>query len=73
VNYPRVVLGLPGWVEELVSDPDCQYPMEEDRMRLAIELSRQKVARHVCRDEAAAVLKEYAERGGTIYNACQGE
>ncbi len=116
MNYPRVVQGLPGWVEELVSDPDCQYPMEEDRMRLAIELSRQNVARgtggpfgavpwsgvrrlacgawdenardsgfdegprmpgwipslerrgiavvcDVCRDEAATVLKEYAEDG----------
>jgi hypothetical protein len=45
VNYPRVMLGLPGWVDELVSDPNCQYPTEEDRMRLAIELSRQNVAR----------------------------
>jgi hypothetical protein len=42
-------------------------------MRLAIELWRHKVARDVCCDEAAAVLKEYAERGSTLYNACQGE
>jgi tRNA(Arg) A34 adenosine deaminase TadA len=44
VSYPRVVLGLPEWVEELIPDPDRAYPTEEDRMRLAIELSRQNVA-----------------------------
>jgi len=42
-------------------------------MRLAIELWRHKAARDVCCDEAAAVLKEYAEPGGTLYNARQGE
>lgn len=73
MNYSRVELGLPGWVEEHVSDPDCQYLTEEYRMRLAIELWRHKVARDVCCDEAAAVLKEYAERGSTLYSACQGE
>jgi hypothetical protein len=31
------------------------------------------VVRDVCRDEAAAVLKEYAEDGGVIYIARQGE
>jgi tRNA(Arg) A34 adenosine deaminase TadA len=45
VSYPRVVLGLPGWVEELISDSDREYPAEEDRMRLVIELSRSNVAR----------------------------
>ena len=50
-----------------------QYLTEEYCMRLAIELWRHKVARDVCCDEAAAVLKEYAERGSTLYNACQGE
>jgi len=40
-----VVLGLPGWVEELISDPDREYPTEEDRMRLVIELSRLNVVR----------------------------
>ena len=57
MNYSRVVLGLPGWVEEHVSAPDRQYPPEEYRMRLAIELWRHKVARDVCCDEAAAVLR----------------
>lgn len=31
------------------------------------------VVRDVCRDEAAAVLREYAERDGVIYNARMGE
>ncbi len=70
----RVVLGLPGRIEELGSDPDRQYPTEEGRMPLAIEPSRKNGARDACRDnEAEAVLKEYAERGGTSYNARQGE
>ena len=50
-----------------------QYPTEEYGRRLAIELWRHKVARDVCCDEAATVLKEYAERGNTLYNARQGE
>ena len=53
--------------------PRPPIPPEEYRMRLAIELWRHKVARDVCCDEAAAVLKEYAERGSTLYNARQGE
>jgi tRNA(Arg) A34 adenosine deaminase TadA len=43
VSYLRVALGLPGWVEELIPDPDREYPTEEDRMRLVIELSRWNV------------------------------
>jgi hypothetical protein len=53
--------------------PRPPTPPGEYRMRLAIELWQHKVARDVCCDEAAAVLKEYAERGSTLYNACQGE
>jgi len=37
------MVGLPGWVEELLSDPGREYPTEEDRMRLVIELSRSNV------------------------------
>jgi tRNA(Arg) A34 adenosine deaminase TadA len=31
-----------------------------------------EVVRNVCRGEAAAVLRQYADRGGVIYNARQG-
>jgi tRNA(Arg) A34 adenosine deaminase TadA len=44
VSYPRVVLDLPVWVEELIPDPERAYPTVEDRMRLVIELSRRNVA-----------------------------
>lgn len=45
MSYPRVTLSLPGWVEDLIQDPDREYPTEGDRMRLAIELSRSNVER----------------------------
>jgi tRNA(Arg) A34 adenosine deaminase TadA len=44
VSYPRVVLDLPGWVEELIPDSERAYPTVEARMRLVIELSRRNVA-----------------------------
>jgi tRNA(Arg) A34 adenosine deaminase TadA len=43
VSFPQVALSLPDWVEDFVSDPDRDYPTEEDRMRLVIELSRLNV------------------------------
>jgi hypothetical protein len=36
-------VSLAGWVEDLLSDPGREYPTEEDRMRLVIELSRSNV------------------------------
>jgi tRNA(Arg) A34 adenosine deaminase TadA len=43
MGFPRAAVSLPGWVEELLSDPGREYPTEEDRMRLVIELSRSNV------------------------------
>lgn len=40
MRFPQVVLSLPGWIEELLEEPGAVYPAVEDRMRLAIELSR---------------------------------
>jgi tRNA(Arg) A34 adenosine deaminase TadA len=40
MRFPQVMLRLPSWVEEFVSESDRSYPTEEDRMRLVIELSR---------------------------------
>jgi len=41
MRFPEVTLRLPGWVEDLLEDK--VYPTVEDRMRLAIELSRTNV------------------------------
>ncbi len=41
--FPLATVSLPGWVEELLSDPGREYPTEEDRMRLVVELSRSNV------------------------------
>ena len=43
MRFPQVVLRLPSWVEEYISESDRTYPTEEDRMRLVIELSRLNV------------------------------
>ena len=41
MRFPSVTLRLPGWVGGLILDPDRTYPNAEDRMRLAVELSRE--------------------------------
>jgi tRNA(Arg) A34 adenosine deaminase TadA len=45
VRYPQCELGLPPWVEKFLSDPEKVYSTVEDRMRLAIELSRLNFAK----------------------------
>jgi tRNA(Arg) A34 adenosine deaminase TadA len=39
----------------------------------ALEERGISVVRDTCRDEAAAVLRDYAESGGLIYNARRGD
>ena len=41
--FPLAKVSLPDWVEVFLSDPDRDYPTEEDRMRLVVELSRLNV------------------------------
>lgn len=41
MRFPEVTLRLPDWIEEFVVDE--VYPTTEDRMRLAVELSRENV------------------------------
>lgn len=43
MGFPRATVSLPGWVEEFLPDPNRDYPTEEDRMRLVIELSHLNV------------------------------
>ena len=40
MRFPGVTLRLPAWVEDLLAEEDRIYPTVEDRMRLAVELSR---------------------------------
>jgi hypothetical protein len=43
MRFPGVTLRLPVWVENLLVVEDWLYPRVEDRMRLAIELSRSNI------------------------------
>jgi hypothetical protein len=43
MRFPGVTLRLPDWVEDLLAEEDRVYPTVEDRMRLAIELSRSNI------------------------------
>jgi tRNA(Arg) A34 adenosine deaminase TadA len=53
-SFPTVTLGLPAWVEEL--DLDREYPTQEERMRLVVELSRLNVERGTGGPFGAAVF-----------------
>jgi tRNA(Arg) A34 adenosine deaminase TadA len=43
VRFPEVTLRLPDWVEDLLSGEGQIYPTVEDRVRVAIELSRSNI------------------------------
>lgn len=43
MRFPQVTLRLPDWVDGLIGDLDRVYPTIEDRMRLAVELSRESI------------------------------
>lgn len=58
MSFPRVTLELPGWVEEIVPDPERRYPTEEDRMRLVVELSRRNVERGTGGPFGAAIFEQ---------------
>ena len=62
MSFPRVTLELPGWVEELIPDPDHEYPTEEDRMHLAVELSRLNVERGTGGPFGAAIFEQETGR-----------
>ena len=62
MSFPQVTLGLPGWVEELLSDPERTYPTEEDRMRLVVELSRLNVERETGGPFGAAIFERETGR-----------
>ena len=62
MSFPQVTLGPPGWVEELLSDPERTYPTEEDRMRLVVELSRLNVERGTGGPFGAAIFERETGR-----------
>jgi tRNA(Arg) A34 adenosine deaminase TadA len=43
VTFPSFNLCLPGWIDELLPDPQKVYPTVESRMALAIDLARRNV------------------------------
>ena len=45
MSYPAITLELPGWVADLVGDPDGVYPSTEARMALAVALARASAER----------------------------
>lgn len=60
--YPDLVLRLPKWVEKLLPDPERTYPSVEERMRLAIELSRQSVIHGTGGPFGAAIFERQSGR-----------
>ncbi len=43
MRFPQATLRLPSWAEDMLSEEEEVYPTVEDRMRLAIELSRSNI------------------------------
>lgn len=60
MKFPEVTLRLPAWVEEFVADE--VYPTPEDRMRLAVELSRENVRRGTGGPFGAAIFERESGR-----------
>lgn len=61
MSYPRVGFELPEWVEDLISQNGESYPTREERMRLAVELSRRNAERGTGGPFGAAIFE--AESG----------
>jgi tRNA(Arg) A34 adenosine deaminase TadA len=60
VRFPGISLRLPAWVGEVVEDRT--YPTVEDRMRLAVELSRENARRGTGGPFGAAVFESRSGR-----------
>ena len=61
MRFPAIELRLPGWIEEFIL-PDVVYPTPEDRMRLAVELSRENVRRGTGGPFGAAIFERNSGR-----------
>lgn len=62
MSYPQVSFALPGWIEDLVSENGEVYPTREERMRLAIELSRLNTERGTGGPFGAAIFESESGR-----------
>lgn len=62
MRYPEVSLRLPNWVEEFVSKRDEVYESLEDRMGLAMDLSRENIRRGTGGPFGAAVFERESGR-----------
>src|SRR4028118_642518 len=62
IGFPQVSLRLPDWVGGLLSGGDQAYPTVEDRMRLAVELSRLNIRNGTGGPFGAAVFERETGR-----------
>jgi tRNA(Arg) A34 adenosine deaminase TadA len=60
MKFPEVILRLPDWVDEFVADET--YAKPEDRMRLAVDLSREIVRRETGGPFGAAIFERDSGR-----------
>jgi len=62
LERPQLALGLPQWVESLLSDGERAYPALEERMGLVIDLARLNVEHGTGGPFGAAVFDQQAHR-----------
>lgn len=62
MRFPSVALRLPDWIGEVIADSDLTYPTIEDRMRLAVELSRESIHRGTGGPFGAAIFDRETNR-----------
>ena len=62
MDLPEVTLRLPGWVGDLVADPERTYPTSLERMAFVIELSRRNVRRGTGGPFGAAIFERETGR-----------
>jgi tRNA(Arg) A34 adenosine deaminase TadA len=62
MRFPGVTLRLPAWVEDLLAEEDRIYPTVEDRMRLAVALSRSNIQHRTGGPFGAAIFERETGR-----------
>ncbi len=62
MRFPGFTFTLPGWIEHHLPDPDHTYPAVEDRVELAIELSRLNIKHGTGGPFGAAVFNLHTKK-----------